>query len=221
MTGRTFLGLILLIIGGGLVLDRAGLWDFGAVLGTWWPLFIIAIAAIQLITRSAPFGFTLILFALGLIFQLSRLGALPAGVWSYLWPAALVLIGIWLVVSRGGRAGLDVSDDMLSTLVAFGGVNPRVLSQEFQGGSVTAMFGGAQVDLREAKLAPEGATLEVTAAFGGVELAVPADWSLKITGLPLFGAWEDKTKNPADAAMEGPGLAIRCLALFGGIEIRN
>lgn len=222
MSGRTVIGLILLIIGGGLVLDRSGFWDFGAILATWWPMFIIVIAALQLVTRSAPLAFTAILLVVGIIFQASRLGYLPSNVWSYLWPAALILIGLWLAFSRGrGPGSRAVSDDTINTTVAFGGANPRVLSQDFRGGSVTALFGGAEVDLRDAQLSPDGAALEVTAAFGGVELSVPADWKVKVSGLPIFGGWDNKTKNPAETMVDGPDLEVRCLALFGGIEVHN
>lgn len=222
MSGRTIIGLIFLLVGGGLVLERADIWDFGQVLSTWWPLFIIAVAALQLLTRSAPLVFTVILFGIGVILQAIRLDMLPSETWSYLWPAGLILAGVWLVLSRGrGPGRRDVADDMVRSVVAFGGSNPRVTSKQFRGGSLTALFGGAELDLLDAALAPEGAVLEVTAAFGGVEVAVPEDWAVKVSGLPIFGGWDNKTRNQADPASEGPNLEVRCLALFGGIEVHN
>lgn len=222
MSGRTIIGLIFLIVGGGLVLDRADIWDFGQVLSTWWPLFIIAIAALQLLTRSAPLIFTLILIGIGLILQATRLDILPSEIWSYLWPTGLILIGVWLVLSRGrGPGSRNVADDSVRTVVAFGGSNPRVTSKQFRGGSLTALFGGAELDLLDAGLAPEGAVLEVTAAFGGVEVAVPENWAVKVSGLPIFGGWDNKTRNPSDPDSEGPSLEVRCLALFGGVEVHN
>ena len=44
---RTVLGAGLLIVGGGILLDRAGLIDFGSIASTWWPMLIIAVGVLQ------------------------------------------------------------------------------------------------------------------------------------------------------------------------------
>ena len=41
---------------------------------------------------------------------------------------------------------------------------------------------------------------------------------LVVIGLPIFGGYEDKTKNPDESSHE---VNIRCLATFGGVEINN
>ena len=48
-----------------------------------------------------------------------------------------------------------------------------VVDDEFKGGTVQAIFGGIELDLRKTHL-PEGETmLHIEAIFGGVELFVP------------------------------------------------
>lgn len=223
MSARAFFGIVLVIIGGGLLLDRAGVIEFGSILATWWPLILIAIAAIQLATRSAPVPGSLIVLAVGLVFLGTTLGLLPGNVWSYLWPIVLVAIGAWLLLARGGWGAREFVDteDQVNSFIAFGGANPRFESANFRGGSVTALFGGSEVDLTGAGLAPEGAKLDVTAMFGGVEVQVPAGWQVKVSGLPIFGGWDNKTARASEKTPEGPVLNVNCFVAFGGVEVHN
>jgi hypothetical protein len=76
------------------------------------------------------------------------------------------------------------------------------------------------VDLRQARLDPEGATLAVTAAFGGVDVIVPRGWRVESKGTPIFGGFD----NNADAPPEGtdaPTLTVDMSVLFGGAEIKH
>ena len=41
----------------------------------------------------------------------------------------------------------------------------------------------------------EGAFLELTAAFGGIEIHVPEHWRVVVKGMPIFGAWENKAES--------------------------
>ena len=226
MSSRTIFGLLLIAVGLGLVLDRTGQWDFGAVLSMWWPLILILIAGVQLATRSAPPAASLLLLGVGVIFQSRQLGWLPSDVWSYLWPLLLVGVGAWLIVGRSFQPSGQLSTaDRLNSFVAFGGANPRNDSSSFQGGSVTALFGGNEVDLRGAQLAADGAKLDVTVMFGGAEIIVPSDWRVRVTGLPILGGWDNKTA-PSDGEQatdteELPLCEINCFVAIGGIEVHN
>lgn len=222
MSARAFFGILLIAFGGGLLLDQAGLIDFGSLLATWWPLILILIAAVQIATRSAPLAASLVVLVVGLIFQATTLDLLPENTWQYVWPLALVAIGLWLMVSRGrGPRSMVKSENHVSSFVAFGGANPRYESDDFQGGSVTTLFGGSEVDLRGATMGGDGAQLDVTAAFGGIEIIVPTSWNVKVSGLPIFGGWSNKTQSASNKEMMGPILKVNCFAAFGGIEVHN
>lgn len=41
----------------------------------------------------------IILAVLGVIFLFNNAGVFPTGVWSIVWPAALVVVGLWLISS--------------------------------------------------------------------------------------------------------------------------
>jgi hypothetical protein len=48
---------------------------------------------------------------------------------------------------------------------------------------------------------------------------VPDDWKVVISGIPLFGGWDNKTKvNTND---NSPILRIKCTVAFGGLDITN
>jgi hypothetical protein len=75
------------------------------------------------------------------------------------------------------------------------------------------------LDLRPAKLAPEGAEVDVMAAFGGAQIIVPEGWPVEFSGVPVFGGFTDKTSHTTGET--GPRLRIKGTAIFGGVEAKN
>ncbi len=221
MSGRTIFGALLIIVGAGFLLGQMGVWDFGSIFGTWWPLILIFLGAVQVINRSAPLIGAVILIVVGLVFQGLTLGVFPGNVWALVWSGLLVVAGLWLLFGRGFQPAAGASsEDTVRTFAIFGASNPRNQSAAFRGGSVTSLFAGSDVDLRDAKLAPEGATLEVTTAFGGAKIIVPDDWRVEVTGLPIFGGWSNKARQtPAEGVTAK--LHVSCFVMFGGIDVVN
>lgn len=222
MSFRVIVGTGLVVVGAGFMLDQLDIIEFGPILATWWPLILIAIGAIQLATRSVPVPAGVFLIALGVFFQIDRLDILSLSLGQLFWPLMLILAGGYMLLSRGSsRAGRVDTDDMLNNFVIFGSLNRRVASSAFRGGSVVALFAGSEIDLRECTLHPEGADLDISAAFGGIEIMVPESWKVRMTGLPIFGGWSNKTRLRDDAGSGDAQLKIRCVSAFGGIEVHN
>jgi predicted membrane protein len=222
MSWRLFFGIGLIVIGGGFLLDQLDILEFGPLLATWWPMIIILIGVIQLATQSVPVAAGILVIVLGAFFQIDRLDVIDINLGQVFWPALLIVVGGYLLLTRTGRRSpmLD-SEDALNSFVLFGGVDRKLESQSFQGGSAIAIFGGSEIDLRDARLHAEGAELDLAVAFGGMEVMVPEDWRIRMSGLPIFGGWSNKTRPRDDAAAEGPVLNVRCVAAFGGIEVHN
>lgn len=65
----------------------------------------------------------------------------------------------------------------------------------------------------------EGAQLALTGIFGGISVTVPQNVRVEVTGIPIFGGWENKTRQSIDDTL--PVLKVNCLAAFGGVEIKN
>lgn len=100
-----------------------------------------------------------------------------------------------------------------------GGIERNNTSQAFRGGEITAALGGVQLDLRECRMAPDGARLDVLAFMGGVSLRIPKDWSVVSDVSVMLGGMDNRTSAPVDGA--APKLHITGQAIMGGIEIRN
>ena len=85
---------------------------------------------------------------------------------------------------------------------------------------VFAMFGGAEIDLREARFAPGVTTIDVAAFFGGVQITVPPGVRVESNGTAIMGGFQaggsaDLLLDPAQ-----PVLRVNGLAVFGGVEVK-
>jgi Domain of unknown function (DUF1707)/Cell wall-active antibiotics response 4TMS YvqF len=85
---------------------------------------------------------------------------------------------------------------------------------------VKTVFGGAELDLREARLESHEVTIDVKAVFGGVDIVVPDDVIAIVDGTAVFGGFDDKvsTSQPAQGA---PVVRIGGKAVFGGVSVRR
>jgi len=100
-----------------------------------------------------------------------------------------------------------------------GGVVRTNDSQDFQGGELTAIMGGCEIDLRQASIKSGEATIEIFAFWGGVEIKVPEDWGVDVQAIPLLGGIDDKSRPPKGGSKKK--LIITGYAIMGGAEIRN
>src|SRR5262249_5423098 len=122
--------------------------------------------------------------------------------YRYIWPGFLVIAGLAMVF-RGLRwSGTDGGADKVSgadTMTGFailGGVERKVTSQDFRGGGATAILGGCDIDLRNASIQPGTvAELDCFAFWGGIEIKVPGDWTVEVTGVPILGGFADSRKE--------------------------
>ena len=214
--GRLFFGLLIVAVGTVLLLDNAGVLDAGEIFGTWWPAILILAGTLTFAANPRHWPVALIITGVGVAFLLSNLDIVDLG--DFIIPAVIILVGLLVLFGRGLGARTEAGDRVNSFNV-FSGSEIASHSKQFQGGNITAVFGGAEVDLRDT-LPAAGAELDVFAAFGGVEVTVPQGWNVVTRGLPLFGGIENATaKDPVPA--DAPTLAINATVLFGGLEIKH
>jgi len=126
--------------------------------------------------------------------------------------------GVQAVDQAAPPAGLD-TDRYIRAAALLGGVKRRNASRDFRGGDATAVMGGCELDLREARIASGEAVLDVFAFWGGVEVRVPPDWAVVLRGMPVLGAIEDQTT--AAGVPKRATLVIKGVAIMGGVEIKN
>lgn len=216
--GRAFFGGILVTLGVLFLLDTADVLDAGDVIAVWWPVLLIAAAALQFFANPGQRVGPAILALIGLALLVSTTELVGVSVWGLLWPTVIIIVGVTLLIGRRPK-GADAYEERVNSFIAFSGKQIASRSQSFEGGSVSTLFGGTEIDLRQAGLAP-GAALDVFNAFGGTEVKVPTGWRVVVRGLPLFGGFDNATTK--DLITEGaPTLVVNATVLFGGLEVKH
>jgi hypothetical protein len=85
--------------------------------------------------------------------------------------------------------------------------------------SVKAVFGGAELDLRQARLESPEVTIDIKAVFGGVEIIVPGDVIAIVDGTAVFGGFDDQVSISQPST--GPVVRIGGKVVFGGVSVRR
>ncbi len=85
---------------------------------------------------------------------------------------------------------------------------------------VLTVFGGAELDFREAVLPGKEVTLRATSVLGGVEITVPPDMRVIDNGTAILGGREIKG-GPEEVGPDSPVLRIEGICVLGGIEVRR
>jgi hypothetical protein len=82
-----------------------------------------------------------------------------------------------------------------------------------------AFLGGIELDMRDANFAERTVTIHVTAILGGVEITVPEDATVRVTGIGIIGAFDDSSSEALTAG--GPTIIVSGVAFIGGVDIRR
>jgi predicted membrane protein len=218
-------GLLLILFGILFLLHQMGRLDFGDVISDFWPLILVLAGISHIVNnnfRNVRGGVLLII--IGGLFQLSKLEILSRSAWHYIWPVLIILVGLWMVAGSFGRrrtaTAAQARENDLNASALLSGLEHRVESQAFKGGRASAIMGGIDIDLTQAKLAGDQASLDLSVIMGGIDVRVPRSWRVEVDGHPLLGAIEDKhTHVPGEGAVQT--LFIRASAILGGIEIKD
>jgi hypothetical protein len=213
---QVFLGVLIVAVGVIALLIQLDVvdLDLGQVFADWWPLIVIGVGVVALVTVPRAWVGPTVIIAVGVFFLLRTLDVIDINIWE-LWPVALILVGLSLLTSFGRRTS---EEDTINSTVIWWGSERRTRSQQFKGGSLTAIMGGIEVDLREANIVDK-AEIAIFALWGGVEVKVPPTWRVRVSGLPLLGGWEDKTTIPLEDGP--PELIVHVTAIMGGAEITS
>ena len=237
---RMWVAIVLVVIGAALLLQQ-----MGVVFPFWlftWPMLLIVIGISMGLNHGFRGAGWLIIILVGSFFLLDDiLTEFPFR--RYAWPVAIIAVGLVLLLRprhRGRHWGSEweqkwkeryqhkwqadtqqshPAEDFFDSTSIFGGVKKVILSKNFQGGDITCIMGGSEIDLTQADIQGR-ASIEVTQIFGGTKLIVPSNWKVTTQMTALFGSIEDKRKQPVDTTSDKV-LIIQGVSIFGGIEIRS
>jgi hypothetical protein len=86
---------------------------------------------------------------------------------------------------------------------------------------VLAVFGGAELDFRDAVLPGREIVLHATAVFGGVEIIVPPEMRVVDNGTAILGGREIAGNVAEAASPDAPVLRIEGACVLGGLEVER
>jgi hypothetical protein len=226
---RLLPGLILVGVGALFLLDNLHLFPIRDLVD-YWPAILLVAGLFKLVdaTSGSDRAVGGILTAVGAIFLGQTLG-IPYLNWPNMWPLALIGVGLLLLLNRlpwtegiaGLAGGKGWEDGPIDDLAIFSG-SKRVETGDFKGGKLTAIFGGVELDLREAEMSADSTELEIAVIFGGAVIRVPEHWSVVARCPGIFGGFNDRSHRPDMRQTARPRrLLVKGVAIFGGVEVKN
>ena len=222
-TENVIWGLVFIILGVVFGLKALGIADINIFFTGWWTLFLIIPGFIGLFKAKDKTG-NMILLIIGVLLLLGSQDVLSfAIIWKLIFPVILVLIGVSCIFK--GITGNDLRDkikevkcddkDNLKCDAIFSG-QKVVVDNTILGAEVNAVFGGLELDLRDAKLKKD-IVISASSIFGGIDIFLPEDVNLQINSTNLFGGVDDKSKKNKEAKVT---VYLNSTCVFGGIDIK-
>ncbi|MBN1300564.1 MAG: hypothetical protein JW995_05050 [Melioribacteraceae bacterium] len=243
--GRAAVGIILVIIGLYFLADNIFYIPFQLRHYLFsWPALLILVGIILLInSKDSGAGIVLILIG-GTILAFRFFGVPFSELIREYWPVILIIFGLYILLKPSRRypshnINTDFTNDYskknysnynfqtsnqdyINEAAVFSGSEKRIVSGNFAGGKLTAVFGGIDLDLRDAKLAPGKQVIDIMAIFGGIDIIVPKDMRVIMSVTSIFGAFDDdRRKDPTEKYDETRALEIRGVVIFGGGDLKN
>lgn len=233
-------GLLVAAAGVILLLDQQGIIDANKIFQYFWPILCISFGLVNLFQSGGRRIWGIVLLVVGVLLLFDNFGFAHVG-FQTIWPVIIIGIGglmIWQAIaphsnpltgqaeswreqlSRWGRGDSPESD--FNQVAIFGGFKRRVTSKNFRGGSIMAFCGGYEIDLRQADIEGDSATIEATSIMGGGEIKVPDTWLISLDGIGLLGAYVDETHQlPASDGKPQKHLIVKGTACLGGVVVKN
>jgi len=119
---------------------------------------------------------------------------------------------------RIGPNSFEDADEIAASAI-FGPLDYHSTASHLRGGTLELWYGGGVLDLRDATLAPEGATLSVKVVFGGGQVLVPADWRV-VANVQGLGGVQD-VREAKGYAEGSPTLTIEGTVIAGGFAVQS
>jgi Domain of unknown function (DUF1707)/Cell wall-active antibiotics response 4TMS YvqF len=105
-------------------------------------------------------------------------------------------------------------------LGVFGGGDRRGRWRVAERVTVVNVFGGADLDLREATLAAPEIRITVVSVFGGSDIVVPEGVHVELTSFALFGGDDLRLEGP-EPPPGAPVVHVRTVSIFGGTDVKT
>lgn len=220
LSSQLLLGALIILVGIVLLADTTGLFET-AFLYDYIPSLFVLLGVYALVRSGFRniFG-PMVIIVLAGVWQLVALDIIEGADVADFWPVFIILFGLSLVLSQFRSAPRKTGSSHVTGFGIFGGSEKRFTGGSFTGANLTAMFGGAELDLRDAEITEPPAHVSCIALFGGVEVKVPENWNVEMDVLPLFGGASDERMR-RERDHEGTDLVVSGFAAFGGVSVKD
>ena len=224
---RVIIGVILVLAGLFLAIRNTGFFpDFIDHVIFSWPMLLVIIGLVMTLGSTEKTG-GIIVMAVGGFFMIPLVFRETFHMYNMFWPSIFIIIGVIFIVTR--RRGWNsvktkgmIGDDYIDYVNVFSGGERQIVSQNFRGGKVSAVFGGIELDLTKARMAPGRNEIEIACVFGGATIIVPDNWYVTIEVTPVLGGFSDSRKlSPGRTVDSSSQLVLRGAVVFGGGEIKS
>ncbi len=215
-----------------------------------WKMLLIAIGVHTAIKHQFRHFFWLPILTVGVIFLITQDLCPDLSIKNYILPLVIIMVGVIMIFKprrkcnpqhhwkyrhmrhrekferkfhemkeRSGE--VNTNEDYIYFPVIFGGVQKNIISKDFKGGEIKAIFGGIELNMTQSDITNQ-AEIELTEVFGGLKLILPPHWKVKSEIATVFGSVEDKrhVQNDLSGAPEKL-LILKGNVIFGGVEITS
>lgn len=216
------IGVVLIAIGVVFALNAMGVTDIDIFFDGWWSLFIIVPCIFGLFSEYDKTG-PIIGLVIGVALLLSAQNIVDYTVLLKLvFPLILVIIGLKIILGTFLKKKKNEAFPKYKPMgreyaATFSGQNLKFDGEIFEGATLTAAFGGIDLDLRNA-IINDDVYINASAAFGGIDIYLPDNVNVKIKSSSIFGGVSDKKKRHH---IEGARTVyINADAAFGGVDVK-
>ncbi len=221
---RAFLSIVVVALGGVLLLKNLEVinisWDI--FWGTVWAAGFVLSGLVNIFNyrNKTSWIWGLLLVAIGVLIGLNSYGIVDVSIWKVFWPVVLIVAGLSMMFNTSPKGikrskKLDKDNAGNEKIACFWGEEDAVKG-DYTGGSLVAIFGGVDLDLRQAKI-KDGSVIEIFTFCGGVNITLPDDVIIENEVRGFLGGTDDKTL-PKDSAKKTLHLKGECI--LGGLEIK-
>jgi hypothetical protein len=122
----------------------------------------------------------------------------------------------------GAAPALTRAERARSRIVAvFGGATRKGVWKVPPSSTVVTVFGGADIDLRDAILPGREITIKAVSVFGGMSITVPPEMRVIDSGVAVFGGRDVAGDTPESGGPDAPVLRLHGACVFGGVFVTH
>jgi predicted membrane protein len=229
---RLLIGLWIVVLGAILLLGNLGVIDVGRAMHYFWPLILVFVGSTMLLnpTRARRQRLGWVLIIVGSWIFINHLGWIDVSIFKLLLPALLLFVGgmlVWRAFTAprfnsntvSTAAPEEPQPEFMRSFAVLSSNEMRPVSRPFRGADLSAVMAGIKLNLLDARMESDSASIEVFAFWGGMEIHVPPDWTVISKVTTLMGGFIDKRRPTT--VLPTKTLIISGFVVMSGIEIKN